>query len=99
MGALCPVCAVEHELLCSKFIAAYAAHNNRLEKKFGVVDAAWQMSERVLLLRHARAIALQCADKAEILIALDEMLDAISTPEKVSEPELRKRPTVPAPSS
>ncbi len=57
------------------WVTEYRAHNDALERKLQSNGA----DERVTLLRRVRVVAGGCADKEAILVALDKMIDAISS--------------------
>ncbi len=59
------------------WVTEYRAHNDRLAAAAELLAHAWEPRERVALLRRVRTIAVGCPDKAAIMIALDEMIDAM----------------------
>ncbi len=60
-----------------EWIKSYQAYNEGLRLKLAGEQPGqeWQPSARRAILHDVRAIAVTCASKAEILAAIDEMLD------------------------
>jgi hypothetical protein len=74
----CPVCQIVHEGSCSKFWDAWKARNDEIAKRLQPVrpihlDAA---RARLALLKRARAMALQCRTKEQIIAVLDDLVKA-----------------------